>query len=442
MKRINIILLFLLCKNLSAAVDLSIPYCKNEIIVDGKIDEWKKFALFTFEDTLNSRTSVDNGDVRLLYWREADFDLISKPKSRNKVAVRCCWNRTSLNFAYLVSDDHLHYPIKLTSEHPKIYLNDGIEIYIDTKNDSRGKMDLNDYQFLVDLANQSLVLRGDRHLLKLDTIAVPKDYGQNVLFKYKVLPVDEKKSHQFLQKGYIVEIAIPFASIGVEPKENYKIKLDLCNNDLDQEIPMEATFDPSYALGWSFNWNGQSDFGYPQYWKPMILVGKPSFFETIIEKYQSFWFLSLNLTIVFSLAVIAYLIFRMVKLQKLPNAVEIQIENTISDQEPENRKILNRAKNIICENKNNLISSEDLAREMGMSLRKLQRTTREELNCTPTNFIYLIKLAMAADFIKKGYGNISQAAYEFGFSDPAYFSKLFKKHYGCSPKDYKDREKS
>jgi AraC-like DNA-binding protein len=72
-------------------------------------------------------------------------------------------------------------------------------------------------------------------------------------------------------------------------------------------------------------------------------------------------------------------------------------------------------------------------------LRTLQRLTKEELDCTPGILINMIKLQLAKDFLRYKQGNISEAAYNNGFSDPAYFSKLFKKQFGISPKDFIDQ---
>jgi histidinol phosphatase-like enzyme len=78
----------------------------------------------------------------------------------------------------------------------------------------------------------------------------------------------------------------------------------------------------------------------------------------------------------------------------------------------------------------------ELAKNLGLSLRTFQRITREELHVTPTNYIYIVKLNLAADFLKAKAGNVTEAAYRFGFSDPSYFSRQFKKHFGVSPTEY------
>jgi signal transduction histidine kinase/ligand-binding sensor domain-containing protein/DNA-binding response OmpR family regulator len=46
------------------------------------------------------------------------------------------------------------------------------------------------------------------------------------------------------------------------------------------------------------------------------------------------------------------------------------------------------------------------------------------------------RLNKAAELLSGGHYTVSQVAYECGFSDPAYFSKVFKEYYKVSPKDY------
>jgi AraC-like DNA-binding protein len=103
----------------------------------------------------------------------------------------------------------------------------------------------------------------------------------------------------------------------------------------------------------------------------------------------------------------------------------------------ENQTLLQKATDYIQANSHEIINSEELARYLGVSLRKLQRVTREEINSTPTAFIYIVKLNLAAGFIKEGRGNIAETAYHFGFSSPSYFSRMFKEHFGTTPMEMK-----
>jgi AraC-like DNA-binding protein len=51
--------------------------------------------------------------------------------------------------------------------------------------------------------------------------------------------------------------------------------------------------------------------------------------------------------------------------------------------------------------------------------------------------IIKIKLAHAEEMMKdKTLARISDIAYESGFSDPKYFSTLFKKYYGMTPSEF------
>ena len=101
-----------------------------------------------------------------------------------------------------------------------------------------------------------------------------------------------------------------------------------------------------------------------------------------------------------------------------------------------NEKILKKARELIIQNKSEPLRSEDVAKELGISLRTFQRITRSELNLTPTNYICVIKLNLAAEYLRQKKGNVADAAYEFGFSDPSYFSKTFKKYFEISPSGF------
>jgi AraC-like DNA-binding protein len=55
-----------------------------------------------------------------------------------------------------------------------------------------------------------------------------------------------------------------------------------------------------------------------------------------------------------------------------------------------------------------------------------------------TQFIRNYRLHRAADLLKKGSGNITEIAYQVGFSSQTYFSKCFQELFGSSPSEYKN----
>lgn len=52
------------------------------------------------------------------------------------------------------------------------------------------------------------------------------------------------------------------------------------------------------------------------------------------------------------------------------------------------------------------------------------------------DFIASIRLKKSASLLRAKSGNISEIAYEVGFNDPKYFSRIFKKYFGVSPSEY------
>ena len=81
----------------------------------------------------------------------------------------------------------------------------------------------------------------------------------------------------------------------------------------------------------------------------------------------------------------------------------------------------------------NEIELEKLSRECAVSSRQLQRIFKDHLNITPSNFIVILKMEEASSLLKVGEKNVTEIAYHLGYSDPAYFTRVFKKYFGYPP---------
>ena len=55
---------------------------------------------------------------------------------------------------------------------------------------------------------------------------------------------------------------------------------------------------------------------------------------------------------------------------------------------------------------------------------------------TPTQYLIDLRLRTAAELLSQGGMGVSEAAQTAGFSDVYYFSKLFKQHFSCTPRDF------
>lgn len=77
-----------------------------------------------------------------------------------------------------------------------------------------------------------------------------------------------------------------------------------------------------------------------------------------------------------------------------------------------------------------------ITKEMGISRSLLHLKLKRITDCSATEFVRTVRLREAVKLISEGKCNISEAAYQTGFSNPAYFSKRFKELFGKSPRDY------
>ncbi len=431
----------------TSVLPIQIPYNNSDIIVDGNLDEWNNYYQQIFVDTGQRLHNAPGHQLMAFFDESYDYSKTFLPLSRNTVDVRICWDISNLYFGFIVHDSHLWAQNIIEGKYPELHLNDGTEIYIDTKNDSGEKMDINDYQFMIDISGLNLVFRGDRELIASDSFASPKKSGQNIFFQYHV-QVNGMFNDTLADTGYTTEVLIPFAAIGLTPKTGMKIRLEVCNNDNDYNLDGIDSYDKKALRYWPFNWLGYCDFGYPDTWVTAQLAGEPKWFDKLSGNKIRSWFTFYAIALIITVLIISLLLLRMKRIKRLPARVEIKPSKVVyikkQNIEPEpvlsdNDKILRKASDFLTKHYQENIGSEKLAKHLAVSIRTLQRITREELDVTPTNFIYMVKLNLAADFLKNHKGNVSETAYEFGFSDPGYFSKLFKKHFGVSPIEYMEK---
>lgn len=83
------------------------------------------------------------------------------------------------------------------------------------------------------------------------------------------------------------------------------------------------------------------------------------------------------------------------------------------------------------------ISLKDVARDNGVSYHYLSHLFKKELNTSFVKYRMNFKMEMAAKLLKNLRQTVSEISYMCGFNDPAYFSKVFKTSYGCSPGEFR-----
>lgn len=83
------------------------------------------------------------------------------------------------------------------------------------------------------------------------------------------------------------------------------------------------------------------------------------------------------------------------------------------------------------------LSLEDLAFLTGMSLSSFKRRFSSTFGTTPNKYITSKRLEKAQTLLSTSDLRISEIAYDCGFSDVGYFSKIFRNYYHITPSDFR-----
>ncbi|MEO0725487.1 MAG: two-component regulator propeller domain-containing protein [Bacteroidota bacterium] len=85
---------------------------------------------------------------------------------------------------------------------------------------------------------------------------------------------------------------------------------------------------------------------------------------------------------------------------------------------------------------------DDLAREMGMSESQVRRKLNALTGLPPVRFIRSVRVQRAQVLLRSSELSVAEIAYETGFSDPKYFSRIFSRATGYSPSDFRKKQAS
>ncbi len=139
--------------------------------------------------------------------------------------------------------------------------------------------------------------------------------------------------------------------------------------------------------------------------------------------------------------VLALKIKRMVSLRK-QGVRRSYIEPTPEDIEitPLDQQLIGKAVKYV---ENNMgrsdLTVEELSRELGMSRVHLYKKLLALTGKSPIEFIRVLRLKRAAQYLRESQMNVSEIAYQLGFNNPKYFSKYFKDEYGMTPSEYQEK---
>lgn len=121
------------------------------------------------------------------------------------------------------------------------------------------------------------------------------------------------------------------------------------------------------------------------------------------------------------------------------SAEDIVKNKTSYSRSNQNEEFLKKISDLVHENYSNpSFSIEYLADKMSMSRSSLHLKMKKLTGASASEFVKRIRLQEAAELIKQG-KTVSEAAYNTGYNDPNYFSRVFKKEFKVSPTKYREK---
>ena len=105
-------------------------------------------------------------------------------------------------------------------------------------------------------------------------------------------------------------------------------------------------------------------------------------------------------------------------------------------QQEENVEKIRRAKTIIIERMSEPPTLQELAAEIGLPTHYLKDGFKQIYGDTVFNFLWEYKMEYARRKLDTKRYNVSEVAYEIGYSTPSHFIAAFKKKFGTTPKKY------
>lgn len=99
-----------------------------------------------------------------------------------------------------------------------------------------------------------------------------------------------------------------------------------------------------------------------------------------------------------------------------------------------------KAKSILHSRINGQISLKDVAASCNCSISNLNKVFKRETNTSPINYFLGLKMQRACRLLAHSALRIKEIASSLGFEDPYYFSRLFTKYIGVSPRQYRKME--
>lgn len=105
---------------------------------------------------------------------------------------------------------------------------------------------------------------------------------------------------------------------------------------------------------------------------------------------------------------------------------------------PQTSALVKQATAYLQQNYARALARWEMAEGIGVSEDYLSRVFNQELGLSPWDYLNRYRIAQAKEQLRQSHDSISQIAPRVGFPDPAYFSRVFRRLTGLSPRAYRE----
>ena len=107
--------------------------------------------------------------------------------------------------------------------------------------------------------------------------------------------------------------------------------------------------------------------------------------------------------------------------------------------EEQSETVVSKAKSYIRENFDKDISLDDVSREVNVSPYYFSKLFKEEAGKNFIEYLTQIRIEHARTLLEKETLSIKEISIMAGYSDPNYFSRIFRKQMNMSPREYREQ---
>ena len=101
--------------------------------------------------------------------------------------------------------------------------------------------------------------------------------------------------------------------------------------------------------------------------------------------------------------------------------------------------LIKEAQEYIMENYAENLTLGSVAEHIGISVGYLSTLFMQQLHCGFVDYLHMIRIERACSYLEQNYLKTYEIAYKVGFRDEKYFSKVFKKLKGMTPREYRTK---